>query len=74
MQTMLLPAFDPYSSNLNWFRDYAAYCGISADDQKGSAIVAQLQRKPLLKKTLADSPDGQEFQCNAPIWQRDRRA
>lgn len=24
VQTDLLPAFDPYSSDVNWFRDYAA--------------------------------------------------
>ena len=72
VQTILLPAFDPYSSEVNWFRDYAAYCGISDDAQKGFAMVAQLgRRKPLLKKTLADSTDPQEFQCKAPIWQRD---
>jgi hypothetical protein len=57
---------------VNWFRDYAAYCGISDDAQRGFAIVAQFgRRKPLLKKTLAASTDGQEFKCKAPIWQRD---
>jgi hypothetical protein len=72
VQTILLPAFEPSSSDVNWFRDYAAYCGTSDDAQKGFAIVAQLgRRKPLLKKTLTDSTDGQERKCKAPIWQRD---
>jgi hypothetical protein len=72
VQTILLPAFDPYSSDVNWFRDYAAYCGISDDGQKPFAVVAQLgRRKPVLKKALADPSDGKDFECATPIWQRD---
>jgi hypothetical protein len=72
VQPILLPAFDPYSSDANWFRDYAAYCGVSDDGQKSFAIVAQLgSKKPLLKKPLADSSAGQDFECKTPIWQRD---
>ena len=72
VQTILLPAFDPYVSAVNWFRDYAAYCGISDEGQKAFAIVAQLgHRKPLLKKTLTDSGDGRDPACPAPVWHRD---
>ncbi len=72
LQPLPLPAFDPYSSDVNWFRDYAAYCGVSDDGQKSFAVVAQLgRRRPLLKKTLGGSTDGPEFRCKAPIWQRD---
>jgi hypothetical protein len=67
-----LPAFDPYVSAVNWFRDYAAYCGISDEGQKAFAVVAQLgHRKPLLKKTLTDSGDGKNPACPFPVWQRD---
>jgi hypothetical protein len=72
VQTILLPAFDPYSSDVNWFRDYAAYCGISDDGQKPFAVVAQLgRRKPVLKKALVDPSDGKDLECATPIWQRD---
>jgi hypothetical protein len=60
IQAITLPDFDPDSSALIWFRDYAAYYGTSDDGQKISAVIFQLgRRKPLLKKTigqLRDSP------------------
>jgi hypothetical protein len=62
-----LPDFDPYYSQVNWFRDYAAYCGISDDGQKAYAMIAQLgKRRPLLKKALVETSAG----CPAPVWQR----
>lgn len=73
VQSIALPLFDPYSSTLSWYRDYAAYCGVSDDGKKLFAIVWQLgKRKPLLKKPIGDPsdtdmPDGQ---CPAPLWQR----
>jgi hypothetical protein len=68
-----LPNFDPFYSLASWYRDYAAYCGVSEDGVKLYAVVAQLGRKkPLLKRELgpvkdADMPDAQ---CIAPEWQR----
>jgi len=65
--------FDPFYSQASWFRDYAAYCGVSDNGEKLSAVVAQLGRKkPLLRKELGttnqgDSPDSQ---CDAPTWER----
>ena len=72
MQQIPLPEFDPYSSTAAWFRDYAAYCGVSDDGKKVSAIIVQLsRRKPLLKKLVGDAvaamPDSE---CPAPLWQR----
>lgn len=68
-----LPEFDPFYSEAAWFRDYAAYCGVSDDGERLYAVVAELGRKkPILKKELgaaadSDSPDGQ---CAIPEWQR----
>lgn len=70
-----LPEFDAFYSSTSWYRDYAAYCGVSDDGKKTYAIVAQLnRRKPVLKKPLSDEgvPDdaGPDSGCPAPVWQR----
>jgi hypothetical protein len=70
-----LPEFDTFYSAVAWYRDYAAYCAVSDDGKKISAIVAQLnRRKPILKKPLTSDgladdsvPDSA---CLAPAWQR----
>lgn len=49
-----LPEFDVSYSATSWYRDYAAYCGISEDGNKIYAVVAQIgRRRPILKKLLA---------------------
>jgi hypothetical protein len=70
-----LPEFDAQYSAASWFRDYAAYCGVSDDGKKIFAIVAQVsRRKPVLKKPL--SGDGMaedaapDSACPAPVWLR----
>jgi hypothetical protein len=67
-----LPDFDPYYSDVSWYRDYAAYCGVADDGERVSAIVAQINtRKPLYKKQLEKL--GGEFPvsvCESPTWQR----
>jgi hypothetical protein len=68
-----LPEFDSYLSPMSWYRDYAAYCGVSDDGQRVSAMVVQLgRRKPLLKKLVGSAPENNlpESSCAAPIWQR----
>jgi len=68
-----LPEFDSYSSVASWYRDYVAYCGVSADGNKLYEIVTQLgRRKPALKKTInsAVSLDIPDSACAAPDWQR----
>jgi hypothetical protein len=68
-----LPLFDVEQSAAAWFRDYAAYCGLSEDGEKVYAVVAQVGRKkPLLKKELGAAarsglPDSE---CAAATWQR----
>jgi hypothetical protein len=70
-----LPDYDPGVSQVSWFRDYGAYCGVTSTGKSLYAVVAQLAaRKPVLSKKLeafADA-DGQGGQiCNEPEWQRD---
>jgi len=68
-----LPEFDSYFSSASWYRDYVAYCGVSEDGKKVSAVVAQLgRRKPLLKKPLGPLSDDEKSDsaCAAPVWQR----
>lgn len=68
-----LPEFDPDWSSASWYRDYVAYCGISDDGLKLSAVVMQLgRRKPILKKPLgeAGSDDATGLGCAPPAWQR----
>jgi hypothetical protein len=72
-----LPEFDALYSSVSWYRDYAAYCGISDDGKKVFAVVAQInRRKPVVKKALdgillpqTDDPQP-DTACPAPIWQR----
>jgi hypothetical protein len=67
-----LPDFDSFYSTVSWFRDYAAYCGVT-DGQKVYAVVAQLgERKPVLRTYvgLAKGNDEPDSECAAPIWQK----
>jgi hypothetical protein len=68
IQQLVLSEFDRDSSAANWFRDYAAYCGISDDGQTLFAVIVQIgRRKPLLKKSIGDAHDV----CAPPVWERD---
>lgn len=68
-----LPDFDPYYSNAAWFRDYAAYCGLSDDAGRLYAVVVQLgQKRPLIRKDLGTAR-GEELpdsECAPPKWER----
>ncbi len=67
--------FDALYSVASWYRDYVAYCGVSDDGKKISAMVVQLgRRRPVLNKPLSNdgiaddaAPDSA---CPAPVWQR----
>lgn len=60
-----LPAFDSEISQASWYRDYAAYCGVSDDGAKAYLLVWQMgKRKPLLKKEFAGPG------CAPPKWER----
>ncbi|MFY9744170.1 MAG: hypothetical protein WA252_05285 [Candidatus Sulfotelmatobacter sp.] len=74
-----LPEFDAMYSVVSWYRDYAAYCGLSEDDKEIYAMVAQVgRRKPLVKWQIGDAKfttEGQEGQvpdlaCKVMEWQR----
>jgi len=70
---VVLPEFDVFYSNAVWYRDYAAYCGVSADGKKVYAVVAQVgRRKPVLRQLLKDVKVGElpDSACPAPEWQK----
>jgi hypothetical protein len=69
-----LPDYDPAVSRVSWFRDYAAYCGITPSGKSLYAVVAQLTvRKPALSKKLAafDATAHADPACTPAEWQRD---
>jgi hypothetical protein len=69
-----LPDYDPGVSQVSWFRDYAAYCGVTATGKSLYAVVAQLAaRKPVLAKKLAafDPANPSGPVCAPPDWQRE---
>jgi hypothetical protein len=69
-----LPDYDPAISNVVWFRDYAAYCGLTASGKQLYAVVAQISaRKPVMAKKLSSwSPGESELPaCAAALWQRE---
>ena len=68
-----LPEFDPELSGSVWYRDYIAYCGISDDGKRLSAVVMQLgRRRPILRKAMGEvSSDGRSAtDCKSPVWER----
>ncbi len=69
-----LPDFDPSVSTVTWFRDYAAYCGLSSGGKQLYAVVAQVSgRKPLLMKKISpwDPTDRATTACAPAAWQRE---
>ncbi|SNS23361.1 hypothetical protein SAMN05421770_10199 [Granulicella rosea] len=69
-----LPDFDAAVSNVVWFRDYAAYCGIATTVKGGLfAIVAQLgARKAVAQRQLGPWPQPAHPTpvCQPATWQR----
>ena len=69
-----LPDYDPAVSRVVWFRDYAAYCGLTPSGKSLYAVVAQLTvRRPALAKKLAAYDPGPNAgpACSPAEWQRD---
>ncbi|MGA7341998.1 MAG: hypothetical protein WBE72_16990 [Terracidiphilus sp.] len=69
-----LPDYDPGVSQVSWFRDYGAYCGVTASGKSLYAVVAQVEaRKPVLAKKLSalDAENHAEPACTQPDWQRE---
>jgi hypothetical protein len=69
-----LPDYDPGVSHVAWFRDYGAYCGVTASGKGLYAVVAQVAaRKPVLAKKLDafDLANHADPVCGVPDWQRE---
>jgi hypothetical protein len=71
-----LPDYAPGVSQVSWFRDYGAYCGVTASGESLYAVVSQVAgRKPVLAKKLgAFDPalkDAGGLACAQPEWQRE---
>ncbi len=69
-----LPDYDPGISQVAWFRDYGAYCGITASGKSLYAVVAQVSvRKPVLAKKLSalDLASLTRPACAVADWQRE---
>jgi hypothetical protein len=69
-----LPDYDPGVSQVSWFRDYGAYCGVTANGRSLYAVVAQVAaRKAVLAKKLGafDPQNHADPVCGAAEWQRE---
>lgn len=69
-----LPDYDPGVSKVSWFRDYAAYCGLTATGKSLYAVVAQIAaRRPVLAKKIEvfDAQSLPEMVCSLAEWQRE---
>jgi len=69
-----LPDYDPAVSEVVWFRDYAAYCGLPTTGKSLYAVIAQVgaRRAVLAKKLTAWSLDDHPAPaCSASEWQRE---
>jgi hypothetical protein len=69
-----LPDYDPGISQPVWFRDYAAYCGVTASGKSLYAVVAQIAaRKAVLSKKISEWERANPVSpaCAAAEWQRD---
>jgi len=74
VSALKLPDYDPGVSQVSWFRDYAAYCGLTSSGKSLYAVVTQLAvRKPVLAKKLSafDPESRTEPVCAGVAWQRD---
>jgi hypothetical protein len=69
-----LPDYDPGVSQVAWFRDYGAYCGVTASGKSLYAMVAQVAaRKALLARKLSafDAEHHPDPACGQSEWQRE---
>jgi len=68
-----LPDFDPFYSEVSWYRDYAAYCGVTSNGEHVDAVVAEIGgKKPLFRKELGKVSPGSssDSNCAPPHWDR----
>jgi hypothetical protein len=73
-----LPDYDPGVSQVSWFRDYGAYCGVTPSGKSLYAVVAQVAaRRPVLIKKLAAFESKAALEnhpepvCGLAEWQRE---
>jgi hypothetical protein len=69
-----LPDYDPGVSQVVWFRDYGAYCGVTNSGKSLYAVVAQVAaRKPLLARKLSafDPENHPGPACGPSEWKRE---
>jgi hypothetical protein len=69
-----LPYYDPGVSQVVWFRDYGAYCGVTNSGKSLYAMVVQVAaRKPLLARKLSafDAENHPTPACGSVEWQRE---
>ena len=74
INALKLPDYNPGVSQVSWFRDYAAYCGVTPSGKSLYAVVAQIAvRKPVLAKKLAafDEQASPTAACAPVNWQRE---
>ncbi len=68
-----LPDFDAFYSEVSWYRDYAAYCGVTSNGERVDAVVAEIGgKKPLFHKELGKviAGDSSDKNCASPHWER----
>jgi len=68
-----LPDFDPFYSEVSWYRDYAAYCGLTSNAERLLTVVAEIGvKKPLYRKEMGKPSGGglPDSDCAAPHWDR----
>ena len=68
-----LPDFDPFYSEVSWYRDYAAYCGIASSGERVIAVVAEVgSSKPVFRKDVGknNNGDASDSNCSLPHWER----
>lgn len=69
-----LPEFGPGVSQVVWFRDHAAYCGLSSTRKELLAVVAQIAGwRPLLPRMLSARNEAARRHpaCAPAVWQRE---
>ncbi len=70
-----LPDYNPAVSDVRWFRDYAAYCGVTPKAKQLYAVVSQVaSRRPMLAKKLGpwdDEAPHPNPACAPATWQRE---
>jgi len=71
-----LPDFDASVSEVSWYRDYGAYCGVKTTARSGGLVADVWQiggRKAALQKVIGKWPQDERVRpvCATPQWQRE---